>query len=114
MSRWFSPKNRLDSVIIKLSDGLEDGSIYLNDQELIEDGYEIHSIGRKPAFHVFILLTFLFVSIVGLLVFSKLIGDEFGIILSFLLFMFVHEIVIYKLFNFHYKQRYITKKSSRP
>ena len=120
MIRLFAPKHTALSVVKGLEKGLNSGKVYLKDKDLVEDGYEIYSVGKQASFlsHVLsVTLATISLVIIGLLVFAKellhleLVTFSLGVLT--IVFMIVFTLSFDRLLFFPYRRRHITRQSGR-
>lgn len=122
MISFFKPKNTLLSVAQDLKSGLDNKSVYLNDNELNEAGYEAHYVSNYGLFETisqaaFLILPITFVSMIYVLPYI----ESAHPIITWLRatgveLVAVNVAIVSAFIGGRFKgsrKRYITKKSSR-
>ncbi|WP_040551383.1 hypothetical protein [Rheinheimera nanhaiensis] len=118
----FKPKNTLLSVAQDLKLGIDNQSVYINDQELNEAGYEAHDVSSYTLFETishtaFLLLPIIFVSMIHVLPYIESSHSLFAFLQTTGLDLMATYIAVVSAFiggRFrNSRKRYITKKSSR-
>ncbi|MGP9801624.1 hypothetical protein [Rheinheimera sp. NSM] len=122
MISFFKPKNTLLSVAQELKLGIENQSVYLNDHELNEAGYEAHDVSSYGLFetisHVaFLVLPITFVSMIHMLDYIESTHPLLAWLrVTGLELVAVNVAVVSAFIGGRFRssrKRYITKKSSR-